>query len=176
MKPKISAVIGLAVILLCIAFYFIYQSSKQANITSFDECVKDGNPVLESYPAQCKTKDGKHFTQDIGNELEKQDKIKSTNPRPNQTISSPLKITGEARGYWYFEGVFPVVLVDSKGNVIARGSAKALGEWMSDKFVPYETTLEFKTEDSKGRLILERDNPSGIPENAEELDIPVVFN
>lgn len=175
MKHKITIVSALLILLLVFT-YLLYQKWSTPTPNNFDECAEAGNPVLESYPPQCKTKDGKRFTQDIGNELEKQDKIKSTNPRPNQTITSPVKITGEARGYWYFEGVFPVVLVDSKGNVIARGSAKALGEWMSDGFVPYETTLEFKTNDSKGRLILERDNPSGIAENAEELDIPVVFN
>ncbi|RJQ31643.1 hypothetical protein C4572_02095 [Candidatus Parcubacteria bacterium] len=33
-------------------------------ISSFDECVAAGNPVMESYPAQCRTKDGRLFVQE----------------------------------------------------------------------------------------------------------------
>jgi len=54
---------------------------------------------MESYPRQCKTPDGKTFTEDIGNEVEKLDLIKINNPRPNQIIESPLFIKGEARGF-----------------------------------------------------------------------------
>jgi hypothetical protein len=33
-------------------------------INSFQECVDAGNPVMESYPRQCMTKDGKNFVED----------------------------------------------------------------------------------------------------------------
>ena len=36
------------------------------SIDSFEECVAAGNPVMESYPRQCKTSDGKHFIEEIG--------------------------------------------------------------------------------------------------------------
>ncbi len=32
---------------------------------SFEECVAEGNPVMESYPRQCRTVDGKHFVENI---------------------------------------------------------------------------------------------------------------
>ncbi|MDH5697336.1 MAG: hypothetical protein OEY54_02280 [Nitrosopumilus sp.] len=31
--------------------------------TNFEECVAEGNPVMESYPRQCRTIDGKHFVE-----------------------------------------------------------------------------------------------------------------
>ena len=34
-------------------------------INNFEECIADGNPVMESYPRQCRTSDGKHFVEDI---------------------------------------------------------------------------------------------------------------
>jgi len=34
-------------------------------ITDFASCVAAGNPVMESYPRQCNTKDGRHFVEDI---------------------------------------------------------------------------------------------------------------
>jgi hypothetical protein len=35
--------------------------SPSTNITSFEECVDAGYPILESYPRQCRTPDGKNF-------------------------------------------------------------------------------------------------------------------
>ena len=34
-------------------------------IDSFEDCVAAGNPVMESYPRQCRTLDGKHFVEEI---------------------------------------------------------------------------------------------------------------
>jgi len=34
-------------------------------INSFEECVAAGNPVMESYPRQCRTQDGKHFVESL---------------------------------------------------------------------------------------------------------------
>ncbi len=146
-------------------------------INNFDECVGAGYPILESYPRQCETPDGRMFVEDIGNELEKINLIQITKPRPNETIQSPLEIKGEARGYWFFEADFPIKLIDENGELIVGGIAQAQGEWMTEDFVPFEAVLEFEVpETDKGTLILEKDNPSGLPENADELRVPVRFN
>ena len=36
-----------------------------SQINSFQECVESGNPIMESYPKQCQTIDGKHFVEMI---------------------------------------------------------------------------------------------------------------
>lgn len=152
------------------------QSEPLAEIKSFEECISAGYPVLESYPRQCRTPDGKSFTEDIGNELEKQDLIRVDNPRPNQSIESPLFVKGEARGNWYFEADFPIKLFDDNGFLLSITPAHALGDWMTEDFVSFSATLPFAVPStSKGRLILEKDNPSGLPEQADELTIPVYF-
>ena len=172
-----------AIILLVAATMIIgwkyYKGAKKPGISinSFEECVTQGYLILESYPRQCKTPDGRTFVEDIGNELEKINLIQITKPRPNETIQSPLEIKGEARGYWFFEADFPVKLLDENGELIAGGIAQAQGEWMTEDFVPFEAALEFGVpETNKGLLILEKDNPSGLPENADELRVPVRFN
>lgn len=33
--------------------------------SNFEECVAAGNPVMESYPRQCRTPDGRNFVEDI---------------------------------------------------------------------------------------------------------------
>lgn len=110
---------------------------------------------------------------------QKSDLIVVDNPVSNQKIKSPLKISGKARGNWFFEASFPVELVDSEDGVVAQGIATANGEWMTTDFVPFEATLTFSANQSlsnkSGKLILRKDNPSGLPEHDDFLEIPVVF-
>lgn len=112
------------------------------------------------------------------------DQIVVTTPVPLGTVSSPLTITGEARGPWFFEASFPVVLTNWDGLIIAEGIATAEGEWMTTDFVPFIATLEFTSPYevgqesfmSRGSLILKKDNPSGLPENDAALEFPVTFS
>lgn len=104
-----------------------------------------------------------------------QDLIKLTSPKAGDTISSPLEITGEARGKWYFEASFPVELRDKDGNVLVSAAAQAQGDWMTDNFVPFKATLTFSTTASDGTLVLKKDNPSGLPQNEDQISIPVKF-
>ena len=86
------------------------------------------------------------------------------------------RLPGSALGTWYFEGSFPVVLEDMKGNVIAQGPATAKGDWMSTSSVPFSAVLSWtSTAATSGVLILKKDNPSGLPENDQEISFPVVF-
>ncbi|TAL51138.1 hypothetical protein EPN81_00885, partial [Patescibacteria group bacterium] len=50
-----------------------------------------------------------------------------TSPLKDSVVTSPLTITGEAPGFWYFEATFPVTLVNWDGLIIAEGYATALG-------------------------------------------------
>lgn len=167
-------------------------------VSSFAECVEAGYPVLDSYPEQCETPDGQRFEREV-DDVEvpadvaehirsKADRIVITEPRPMSVVSSPLTFRGEARGMWYFEADFPVVLVDWDGRIIAEGYASAVldpddpdATWMTEAFVAFEGTLEFENPSwdaefsRRGSLILQRDNPSGLPEHDDALEIPVRF-
>lgn len=71
MKKKYFIGALIALILIGIAMFIAYnQQTRQSSIviTNFEECIKAGNPVLESYPAQCRTPDGKHFVEEIIND------------------------------------------------------------------------------------------------------------
>ncbi|MDO8523115.1 MAG: Gmad2 immunoglobulin-like domain-containing protein [bacterium] len=148
-------------------------------VTNFEECVKTGNAVMESYPRQCRYGD-KTFVEDIGNTIEKTDLIHLESPRPNQIVKSPLTIRGEARGNWFFEASFPVALTNWDGLIIAQGIATAKSEWMTNDFVPFEAVLTFKSDknvySNRGTLILRKDNPSGLPKHDDALEIPVLIS
>ena len=154
-----------------------YVGPSQSKITNFEECAARGFPIMESYPRQCRTSDGDLFAENIGNEIEKSNLIKVDSPRPNTVAQSPLRIAGQARGIWYFEASFPIVLEDGDGNILAQVPAQAQGEWMTEDFVPFDVVLDFQmpTTSTVGVLRLKKDNPSGLPQNDDELIIPVKF-
>ncbi len=96
-------------------------------------------------------------------------------PAPGARVSSPLLIRGRARGTWFFEGDFPVVLLDAKGNVVARRFCTAKGEWMTRDFVPFEGTLTFEkpVPGGRGTLVLRKHNPTDRPEHDDALSVPI---
>ncbi|HBU06541.1 MAG TPA: hypothetical protein DEB09_00480 [Candidatus Magasanikbacteria bacterium] len=127
------------------------------------------------------------FEEGILKELNyKKETIELTSPKPASFISSPLEITGQARGTWFFEASFPIVLTNWDGLIIAEGVAQAQLDpddtdgagWMTTEFVPFKATLNFTadtTVSNRGALILKKDNPSGLPQNDDALEIPVFF-
>jgi len=127
----------------------------------------------------------KHYIYKLNNneleiESEKADLIRLDTPLPNQTISSPLTIKGYARGNWFFEASFPVILTDWDGLIIAQGIAQAKDNWMTLDFVPFEARLDFTIDkqvySNKGTLILRKDNPTGLSEFDDALEIPIIFS
>ena len=98
--------------------------------------------------------------------------IRVDSPRPNQAITSPLEIRGEARGNWFFEASFPYTLEDSRGKVLSQGSIETSESWMTEDFVSFSKQIEFESTDSREAvLILEKANPSGLEENAQSKEI-----
>ena len=156
---KLSVLIGLFIVILVAAAVLILLPANKANAP----VIGDGDIGL---PAQA------------DNAIEKQDLIRATTPQPGSQITSPLTVSGEARGTWYFEASFPIEIQDAQGNVIGQGYAQAQGEWMTTDFVAFQSipiTFTAEPTGSAGTLVLKKDNPSGLPENEDQLLIPVVF-
>lgn len=109
----------------------------------------------------------------------KSELIQVSNPLPLSVIESPLSFTGQARGLWFFEASFPVQITDWNGLIIGQGVATADGEWMTEEFVPFSGTITFTLPEGtpyrRGSLIFSKDNPSGLPEHDDALEIPVRF-
>ena len=113
-----------------------------------------------------------------GGVIEHNDLIRVFEPGRDAVVSSPLTIRGEARGMWFFEASFPVRMIDGNGNTIPLnpGYIMTASEWMTEEYVPFEATMEFSAPQTEtGTLILEKDNPSGLPEHADEVRIPIRF-
>lgn len=103
--------------------------------------------------------------------------VRLRSPQADAVVTSPLVVSGEAVGHWYFEASFPVRLLDADGKQIAIAPAQAQGDWMVDGYVPFTTTLIFAvTTPGTGTLVLQKDNPSGLPEYDAEVRVPVRFD
>jgi len=155
---------------------YIFEAQKIRAADNFERCANLGFPIMESYPAQCRAGD-KLFVQKIP-PRPRHDMILVEFPTAHEIIKSPLTIKGEARGNWYFEASFPVRLLDADGNSISLDPPyiTAASEWMTTEFVPYETTHTFiQPAVDTGTLILQKDNPSGMPEFDDSISIPVRF-
>lgn len=197
---KIILAILLIGVISAVFYWISLENEPVVTVNSYEECVDAGYPIMESYPEQCAAPDGRNFTRELtpeeqnltGGDFEdldsKDDLIYIEEPKPFQTISSPLIIKGYARGPWFFEASFPVYLTDWNGKIIAETVATAVldpndpnSTWMTEEYIPYEATLEFENpswEDEfsrRGALILKKDNPSGLPENDNALEFTVSF-
>src|SRR3989344_3332330 len=105
------------------------------------------------------------------------DLIILTEPVAGDYISSPAIIEGKARGTWFFEASFPVVIVDWDGLIIGQGIAQAQSDWMTTDYVPFRAEIAFVKSKVKnnGWIILRKDNPSGLPQNDDAFEIPIFF-
>lgn len=106
------------------------------------------------------------------------DEIQVTAPVQNQTISTPVKVSGKARGNWFFEASAPVYVIDSAGNVLGQGVIQATGDWMTTDFVPFTGSIAFSAPAagmSQGAVIFMNDNPSGQASTSRFWLIPIRF-
>ena len=155
---KMLYIVMAVLILAIIGFLIVIQVTKNKPLSGKDVVIIHVTPVTDT-----------------------KDTIRVNFPAKDEVVTSPLIVSGEARGTWYFEASFPVVLVDWDGKIIAQGQAQALKDWMTTDFVPFTASLTFvKPADSgpqstRGALILKKDNPSGLPQNDASLEIPVKF-
>jgi len=105
--------------------------------------------------------------------------IRITAPVAGATVSAskPILVTGQAVGSWYFEASFPVILAAADGRVISQAAAKAGGDWMTTKFVPFTANITFvkQAPGTRGFIILKNDNPSGQASTSASVEIPVIF-
>ena len=111
-----------------------------------------------------------------GTQLNGNAMIRSLSVSPRDIVATPLTVSGEAPGTWFFEASFPVRLLDENGREIAAAPAQAQSDWMTEEFVPFSVSLSFDASDSSvGELVFEKDNPSGLPELMQSVRIPVRF-
>lgn len=142
-------------------------------VASLEQQINSLNGQLSEAEAQNELKPGEdvvEYTSDNGV------KLKVYVPKES-TKESPLIVLGLAPGNWSFEASFPAILKNSEGDTVTQGTAQIIGDWMTEDLVPFSIELEYdETKVSgTGTLVLQKDNPSGMPQNDDSVTIPVQF-
>ena len=98
-------------------------------------------------------------------------------PLAGESVVSPFTVVGTVTGDgWFFEASFPVKVVDADGTVLGGGQARATEDWMTTSTVPFTANITFaKPHSATGTIVFSKDNPSGLPQNAESFSVPVRF-
>lgn len=102
-------------------------------------------------------------------------RVTVTTPRPNAKVEKTFIIAGSAPGPWFFEASFPIKVIDQNGNVLVNTHAEAQGDWMTTDLVTFVATATTTGYAGPATLVLLRDNPSGLPENDDSLEIPIII-
>lgn len=180
MKTR-AFVLTILAILIVASFIFVLEVNKRSSVTPDPEpiaCTMDAK-VCPDGSAVGRTGPNCEFAP-CPEESPKNDLIRVTTPSAESSISSPVTIRGTARGMWFFEGSFPISIVNWDGLIIGEGVATAEGEWMTEEFVPFTATISYtvdpQTPYNRGAIILKKDNPSGLPENDDAIEIPVTLS
>lgn len=115
-------------------------------------------------------------TKELVQDEEFNELIQVTFPEAGTEINSPLEIQGRARGTWFFEGDFPIFLLDSNGKEMGVGIATAEGNWMTEDWVKFTATMEFQAPAvGEAILVFQKSNPSDNRELDKSFKVPVKF-
>jgi hypothetical protein len=162
----------LGVLVILVLFFIPRPEPKAPLVKDFYTCKQAGGVISTGIPTTCTSSDGQVYAEE---EASLPEVILDT-PEFGELISSPLTVTGRARGFWFFEANIPVTLKDQDGKILAQQGFQADGEWMTTEYVEFSDTLTFPTPTTEfGVLIISKDNPSGLEEFDASFAVPVRF-
>lgn len=152
-----------------------------SKILSFQACQAAGYPVTGTSPRQCKLPDGRVYAEEVAVQPTytnaTADMIRAASPYPGAVTGRTFTVTGQARGTWYSEAVFPVEVRDKDGKVLATATANAQGEWMTENFVPFIAHVSVpQSYSGPATLVLKKDNPSGLPSKDASMSFPITIS
>lgn len=105
--------------------------------------------------------------------------VRVSSPLPNAKVGRTFTVIGEARGSWYFEGVFPIEVagegIMAGRLVVAHAQANALRDWTTSDWVPFAASVAVANYTGRATIAFLKDNPSGLPENDDSVEFPIVI-
>lgn len=105
--------------------------------------------------------------------------VRIESPTQQSQVQSPIAITGSAPGTWFFEGQLTATLVSSDTE-LGSASLQAESDWMTEDAVEFSGELEYSipsgSEINSAELIINKANPSGLPQNERQAIMRVRIN
>lgn len=183
MHRSITSITGISILVILLAaslFFFWKMNSDEVYCRVEGNCSNNQTiktiPVKKTAAPKDRPKGIKYNPAKKNPEIAMEDLIQVSYPQPGEPVGDIINVTGIAKGGWYFEGEFPVSLVDEDGNELASGSARAQTQWMKEGWVPFLARLKYSVgENMAAVLVLKKDNPSDMRELDASIEIPVVL-
>lgn len=158
-------VLMVGTVLVVVAFFFLFANrffqsgERPENLTPSQEIPMKAPPVVWKSAQSQENKD-----------------ILISFPQENDSVLSPLLVSGLARGQWFFEATFPLEVVDAHGISLGAGYVQSFSNWMTEEFIPFQGEVEFsESTTKKGTLIISNANPSGLSKHHREVRVPIQF-
>jgi len=96
--------------------------------------------------------------------------------KENATVVIGTQLTGKITGGWFFEGEFPVRILNEDLEILGTLTASATQEWTTSELVPFKLNLDSDIEETTNVVLrFEKSNPSGLKENDDYIDFPIVL-
>ncbi len=168
-------IIGLTTILIIIAMRFFLGGLEDAWVCEKGVWVRRGNPnaPVPTTPCAIQAGGGDEIKGEITYKNATKDLIEVALPFPGAVTGKEFSVIGKARGYWFFEASFPIQVFDKDGKLLATAIAQAQDEWMTTEFVPFRADVKVpQSYIGPATLVLNKDNPSGLPENEASISFP----
>ena len=102
-----------------------------SSVSNFEECVAEGNPVMESYPRQCRSSDGQLFVEDIS--IQKSgvfpDAMLYTENGPTIDEQKGYFVDEIAQGvFWLVSSGYQTMFVTTSQGVVVVDAPQPIGE------------------------------------------------
>ena len=93
-----------------------------------------------------------------------------------ESVKTGTEIRGSVAGNWYWEGVFPVLVIDREGNQLATLMAQAQTDTYTSDIISFAFPLDVEVEeDSVVILKFEKSNPSSLEENDDYAQMSITI-
>lgn len=173
----VMVLIAAIIILVGICAVYVTYASQQRRINDLNNQVSTlQNQSNKSCPSSLSQSETNQICPDYSYKSVKGVTATVYTPMKNDISSSPVGVIGKIPGNWSSEAQFPVKLLDSQGNVVAQAPATILGTWQTTNPEPFSVQLTYSASlAGTGTLILQKDNPSGLPANDDSISIPIRF-
>jgi len=137
MKNTVSII---SIIILSVLLVGIAYISQNENLCCKYEICKQLTTICE--------KDAQEEIENIGGEVlsEKGQTLYLDNIKSGDTVQMGYKMKGQAPGSWYFEGSFPVRVLNIQGEVVSSLVASTSDDWMTENSVPFSVVIDFPLE------------------------------
>ena len=107
---------------------------------------------------------------------ERGNKLVLENLKDGDTVDEGFEVKGSVSGSWFFEGTFPVRVLNMQGEIVRSIPVTTQDDWMTEDLVNFSFKLDTQLEEESIVVLrFEKSNPSGLEENDDFVKVTVTI-